>query len=156
MGEYGPEEFLFKRTQPEAQIPIATSPGCIGFDIFPLRNCVVRPWETKQIDIGIAFRPPEGHYLRIAPKGGVAKRSCHVMGGVSDRDYTGEIAVFLFNANPYPVLVVKSKPIAQVVAEAAQRGTLREVSELPSTTRGGRRFGEMTKLALRDKTNTSQ
>ena len=51
--------------------------------------------------------PPEGCYIRIAPRSGLSvKSSIDVGAGVVDQDYTGEIMVLLIN-NGYDTFIVE-------------------------------------------------
>ena len=83
-----------------------------------------------------------GHYGRLASKSGLAiLHQLHVGAGVIDLDYTGEIMVLLINTVSHVHPIMKGDPIAQLILEKVSIPILRELKELPSTTRGAHSCG---------------
>ena len=85
----------------------------------------------------IKLQIPLGHYGRLASKSGLAiLHQLHVGAGVIDPDYTGEIMVLLINTASHVHPINKGDPIAQLILEKVSIPILKEVKELPPTTRG--------------------
>ena len=61
--------------------------------------------------------------------------------GVIDPDYTGEIMVLLINTASHVHAVIRGDPIAQLILEKVSIPILKEVKELPPTTRGAHGCG---------------
>ena len=61
--------------------------------------------------------------------------------GVIDPDYTGEIMVLLINTASHVHSIKKGDPIAQLILEKVSVPILREVQQLPPTTRGAHGCG---------------
>ena len=61
--------------------------------------------------------------------------------GVIDPDYTGEVMVLLINTASRVYNIAKGAPIAQLILEKISIPLLKEVKELPPTTRGAQDCG---------------
>ena len=61
--------------------------------------------------------------------------------GVIDPNYTGEIMILLINTASRVHPIMKGDPIAQLILEKVSIPILRELKELPSTTRGAHSCG---------------
>ncbi len=136
-----------RRLTPTAQLPSRGSAGAIGYDLFadvPGRDFGVRipPGERCRIGTGIAVAIPAGHYLRIAPRSGLAaKEGVDVLAGVCDPDYRGELVAILHNFGRDVVVVTHAQRIAQAILEMASVLPVVEVAELDDTARGAGGFG---------------
>ena len=90
----------------------------------------------------IKLRIPLGHYGRLASKSGlVILHQLHVGAGVIDPDYMGEIMILLINTASHVHPIIKGDPIAQLILEKVSIPILKEVKELPPTTRGDQGCG---------------
>src|SRR5207237_5537080 len=88
----------------------------------------------------------DGTYGHIAPRSGLAvKHRLHIMAGVIDADYTGEVRVVLANQGNQEYGVTKGDKIAQLIIERIIEDKYQEVEELDSTTRGDQGFGSTDK-----------
>ncbi len=93
---------------------------------------------------GIAVAIPPGYEGQVRPRSGLALR--HGVGmvnapGTVDSDYRGEVGVILVNWGQETVRITRGERIAQLVVAPVTRAVLREVTELPSSDRGGGGFG---------------
>ena len=90
----------------------------------------------------ISVRPPAETYVRIAPRSGLAvKNGIHVMAGVVDEDYTGEVKIAIANLSREPFIVKDGDRIAQLILERISLAQPEEVDNLESTDRGAGGFG---------------
>ena len=90
----------------------------------------------------IKLKIPLGHYGRLASKSGLAiLHQLHVGAGIIDPNYTGEIMVLLINTASHVHPIMKGDPIAQLILEKVSIPILKEVKELPPTTRGNQGCG---------------
>ena len=135
-----------KKINPEAIIPTRAHAEDIGLDVYSVVNCVIPPKEHVVVPTGIAAQAPEGCYIRVAPRSGLAaKFSIDVLAGVVDRNYTGEIKVILLNNSNRIFTVTAGDRIAQLVCEQAKITEVEEVLTLEYTDREGDGFGSTGK-----------
>ena len=122
---------------PDAVTPTRATEGSVGLDFYSPVNYIIPSHSHLLIPTQIKFRIPLGHYGRLASKSGLAiLHQLHVGAGVIDPDYTGEIMVLSINTASYVHPVNKGDPIAQLILEKVSIPILKEVKELPPTTRG--------------------
>ena len=118
----------------------------VGMDICAAVNSeiVLMPGERALIPTGIAIALPPGFEAQIRPRSGLAIK--HGIGmlnspGTIDPDYRGEVKVILINLGNKPFKIKRGDRIAQMVISKIAYARIKEVSELPSTTRGEGGFG---------------
>lgn len=81
-------------------------------------------------------------YGGIAPRSGIAtKNGIDVGAGVIDSDYTGNVAVLLFNFGDKEFTIKKGDKIAQLICEQIIIPNLTKVTKLKETKRGMKGFG---------------
>lgn len=137
------KKLQIKKITPTAQLPTQDMPESIGYDLYlDLPEIVIPPGEIGLLPTGISARPPNGSYIRIAPRSGLTvKHHLHTMAGVIDPDYTGNITVVLHNFGNEEYTLQRGNEIAQMVIENASTPILIEVDNLAPTTRGSEGFG---------------
>lgn len=137
---------LVRRTSPFALIPTRGSPHAAGLDITSISTETLEPGERRLIHTGLELRGiPEGTYIRVAPRSGLALKGIDVCAGVVDADYRGEICVVLVN-NTYPpkeFVCEEGMRVAQLILERIEMADTCEVSEefVSGTERGIGGFG---------------
>ena len=125
----------------DAITPTRATEGSVGLDFYSPAD-IIPPHSQLLIPTQIKLRIPLGHYGRLASKSGLAiLHQLHVGAGVIDPDYTGEIMVLLINTASRVHPIKKGNPIAQLILEKVSIPILREVKELPPTTRGAHSCG---------------
>jgi dUTP pyrophosphatase len=135
-----------KKLHDEATIPTRGSPKAIGYDLYACveDSTTVVFGDVTAIETGIAIAIPKGYYGRIAPRSGLAaKKGIHVLAGVIDADYRGEIKVLLtstMKSGP-PLQIKTGDRIAQLILERADTLVIEEVDDLEKTERGEGGFG---------------
>ena len=116
--------------------------GSVGLDFYSPADYVISPHNQLLIPTQIKLQIPLGYYGRLASKSGLAiLHQLHVGAGVIDPDYTGEIMVLLINTTSHVHPIMRGDPIAQLILEKVSIPILREVKELPPTTRGAHGCG---------------
>ena len=130
-------ELPFVKMSTDAVTPTRATEGSVGLDFYSPANYIIPPHSQLLIPTQIKLRIPLGHYGRLASKSGLAiLHQLHVGAGVIDPDYTEEIMVLLINTASRVHPIIKGDPIAQLILEKVSIPRLREVKELPPTTRG--------------------
>ena len=131
-----------KKLRDEAILPIRAHSEDIGADIHSIEDVLIPSGEHRLVSTGISAQAPEGCYIRIAPRSGLAaKNAIDVYAGVVDSNYTGEIKVILMNSGKSIFTVNKGDRIAQLICERAVISEIVEVDSLENTERSSAGFG---------------
>ena len=135
-------ELPYVKMSTDAIIPTRATEGLVGLDFYSPADYIIPPHSQLLIPTQIKLRIPLGHYGRLASKSGLAiLHQLHVGAGVINPDYTGEIMVLLINTASHVHPIKKGDPTAQLILEKVSIPILREVKELPPTTRGAHGCG---------------
>ena len=135
-------ELPFVKMSTNAVTPTRATEGSVGLDFYSPADYIIPPHSQLLIPTQIKLQIPLGYYGRLASKSGLAiLHQLHVGAGVVDPDYTGEIMVLLINTASRVHPIMKGDPIAQLILEKVSIPILREVKELPPTTRGAHSCG---------------
>src|SRR5690554_2553989 len=137
-----------KKLTNNAIIPTYGSEGAAGFDLYAdlsksmKGHFVLAPQEQIVVNTGVAMAIPEGYYVQIKSRSGLAaKHGVHAIGGVLDQDFRGEIGVILINGGTMPFVVKDGERIAQAVLQKYERAEWYVVDSLDETDRGEGGFG---------------
>lgn len=141
-----------KRLTEEAKVPTHSREGDAGLDLWSdLSNesgkvVLIYPQETVMVRTGISMAIPTGWYGHICDRSGVAKnQGLHVLGGVVDSTYRGEVCVLLCNTGNNPQVVKHQERIAQMIIKQHETVEFVEVNDLDETVRGENGFGSSGK-----------
>ena len=100
------------------------------------------------IPTGISLVIPKNYEIQIRPRSGLAaKKGVSVLNtpGTIDSDYRGEIKIILINLSKKPFIVKSGDRIAQMILCPVAKIKLKEVKNLPKTSRGKAGFGSTGK-----------
>ena len=135
-------KMFVKRLRPDAALPARADPGAAGYDVRAAEPFVVPARGKALVSTGLSATAPEGTYIRVAPRSGLAwKHSIDVGAGVIDRSYTGEIKVVLFNYSEVSFHGHKGERIAQLIVEKIETPEIVETDEIGESERGSGGFG---------------
>ena len=135
-------ELPFVKISINAITPTRATEGSVGLDFYSSADYIIPPHNQLLIPTQIKLQIPLGYYGRLASKSSLAiLHQLHVGAGVIDPDYTGEIMVLLINTASHVHSIKKCDPIAQLTLEKVSVPILREVQQLPPTTRGAHGCG---------------
>lgn len=133
----------YKKLTERAHAPSRGTPGAAGLDIAYAgeHNVSLQPNMPMKLETGLAFEVPHGFYLRVAPRSGLGVKGIHVLAGVVDEDYRGEVHVVLINLSATTQVVKPGDRIAQALFERITHPRLFEVETLSETVRGAGGYG---------------
>ena len=138
-----------KRLNNTAKLPNKAHPGDAGWDLYSNNeeDIHIEFGHRQLIPIGCSFAIPEGYYGRLADRSGNAwKCGIHVMGGVIDSKYRGEVKVILVNLDCEEGFIVKKgDKISQMIITKIHEGDIVEVNDLDDTERNEGGFGSTGK-----------
>lgn len=136
-----------KKISPKAKIPLRTTEGSAGTDLFA---CIDEPITIKhgeliKVPTGIAIELDDSSLAAFvfARSGLGIKHGISLSNGVGviDSDYRGEICVGLCNLSDVPYTIQPQERIAQLVLLPVICANFVETDDLSSTERGKNGFG---------------
>ena len=141
---------LLKKLDPEVLLPSYKTRGSSGMDLmaFLKEPIKILPSTSCLIPTGISIAIPEDVEIQIRPRSGLAaKKGISVLNtpGTIDSDYRGEIKIILINLSKKPFIVKSGDRIAQMILCPVAKIKLKEVKNLPKTSRGKAGFGSTGK-----------
>lgn len=118
--------------------PQRETEGSAGYDLRSADTVTIQPGERELVGTGFAWEIPEGMVGQVRPRSGLAVRSgLHVMAGVIDSDYRGEVKVLLINLGVKPIHINRGDRMAQMVVTTFHGPDLIEVDDLVDSDRAG-------------------
>lgn len=139
-------ELKFKKLKPEAFLPQYAKAGDAGFDLFSCEDYQLKPMERHAFNIGLCSEIPEGYYVKVSPKSGLAvKAGIDVLAGTIDSSYRGEWGVVLINFGSEPYEFKTGDKLAQGVLLKVEEAEIVEADNLSETERGTGGFGSTGK-----------
>jgi len=106
----------------------------------------IKPGERVLVKTGIEVAIPEGHWGNVKDRSGNAfNHGIHVLGGVIDENYRGEIGVILVNLSKKDFKINKNDRVAQMIISEYKRVNIEHVQELNETNRNKDGFGSSGK-----------
>ena len=137
-----------KRLDPDPDLPLPSyaRAGDAGVDLRASIEATIPPRGGRElVPTGIAVAIPRGYAGFIQPRSGLALHhgvTCLNTPGLIDADYRGELKVLLVNTDPEePFHIHRGDRIAQLVIQAVEHVSFREVIDLDDTGRGEGGFG---------------
>jgi len=130
-----------KKLVENAKLPERKREGDAGLDLYCIEDVEILPNEIKLISTGIAIEIPKGYFGLIKDRSGLASKGLHVLAGVVDENYRGEVKVVMINLGKEKIKLEKFSRIAQLIIIPYAKVEVEEVEELSETERGGKGFG---------------
>ena len=135
-------ELRIKRLDKGLDMPTYSHADDAAFDLRAREKTVLKPKEKKVVMAGISLAIPQGHVGLVWDRSGMAaKHSLHVMAGVIDSGYRGEVGVVLINLGDEDFMVERNMRIAQMLIQPVAQPTIVETSDLDKTARDSSGFG---------------
>jgi len=135
-------QLKFKKLNPNAKLPVYGRETDAGFDLYSIEDYTLKPNERKVFQIGISSEIPEGYFVMVKPRSGLAVKSgIDVLAGIIDCGYRNEWGVVLINLGSEPYEFKKGDKIAQGILLPCPRAEMVEVQELSEAERGLGGFG---------------
>ncbi|MEM5820962.1 MAG: dUTP diphosphatase [Candidatus Aenigmatarchaeota archaeon] len=134
-------ELKVKKLVKEAKLPERKREGDAGLDLYCIEDVIIKPKEIKLVSTGIAIEIPKGYFGLIKDRSGLATKGLHVLAGVIDENYRGEVKVVLVNLSDEEIKIEKFSRIAQLIIIPYLKVDVKEVEELSDSERGEKGFG---------------
>ncbi|MBU5682719.1 MAG: dUTP diphosphatase [Candidatus Aenigmatarchaeota archaeon] len=134
-------ELKVKRLNESAKLPERKREGDAGLDLYSIEDIEINPNEIKLVSTGIAIEIPKGYVGIIKDRSGLATKGLHVLAGVIDENYRGEVKIVLINLGKEKIFLEKYSRVAQLLILPYLKCNVKEVEELSETERGDSGFG---------------
>lgn len=102
-------------TRPDAVLPTRNTPNSAGLNLFSNIEITIPSLSRVRIPTGVVMSIPDCHYGKIMDSSLTWINGLHVLQGVIDSDFRGEISVVLFNTSRNEQLIHKGDIIAQII-----------------------------------------
>lgn len=138
---------LVQKNRPDAIAPKRVTAGAAGYDL-AVPEATVLPPRTEdgpsitKVDLGFSLGIPENTFGKIESRSSLAfGRGITVEAGVIDSDYTGPVAVVIYNHTTDSVIFAAGQRVAQLIVHPVLYPEVATVDALPSRVRGAGGFG---------------
>ncbi len=135
-----------KKLHLDAKVPSYAHHDDAGFDLYAVKDTLVKKGERIAVPTGIAMEIPEGYVGLVWDKSGIGiKEGIKTLGGVVDSAYRGEVLVGMINLSEKDYIFEKGHKVAQMIIQKKETVDFQEVEDLSDTTRGQKGFGSTGK-----------
>lgn len=135
-------KFRVRKLNAKSKIPLRAHSTDAGMDFYSTINETIPPGGRRTIPTGISCAVPEGWSLILKDKSGLAvNNGLHVMAGVVDSDYRGEVVIVIVNLSQERVDIKEGQKIAQGLLIPVGLFDIVEVPSLEATVRNDGGFG---------------
>ena len=136
------KQIKVKKLTENAKTPTKAYDGDLGYDLYSIETVVIKPNEKpKTIRTGISLELPMGYGCFIKDRSSLASEGLHILGGVIDNGYRGEILIKIVNLSDKPITLVEGSKIAQFVIIPIFDFGVVEVNMLSDSERNEKGFG---------------
>lgn len=116
--------------------------GDAGYDLFVSIECVIPSGSTVTVHTDVAVELPSGIWGLLVPRSSsLGVRGLHVMTGIIDNGYRGELSMQVYNLNAFPVPISVGERLAQLIPMPLMRMALVQADTLASSERGNGGYG---------------
>jgi len=137
-------QVLVTRTKDAEQFPLPAyqRAGDAGLDLRAAETVELQPGQRHPVKTGLHVALPEGFVGLVRDRSGLASRNgLHILAGVIDSNYRGEIQAVIINLGDKPYAIKPGDRIAQLIILPCVKAELRETDKLPETERNSAGFG---------------
>ena len=125
-----------------AIIPTRAFKESAGLDLYSSIDIDIEVGLIKKINTGICISLPENSLRDKSP---LASKGLLTLGGVIDKDYTGEIIVIMTSLIE-PIKIKNGQKKAQLIVSNIMYPEIKKVKFLKDTERNNKGFGEMDEI----------
>ena len=122
-------------------IPSRPSSESAGLDLYSSVDIDIEVELIKKVNTGICISLPENSYGSIRDKSSLVPKGLLTLGGVIDKDYTGEIMVIMTWLIE-PIKIKKRLKIAQLIVSNIMYPEIKKVKFSKDTERNNKGFGD--------------
>jgi deoxyuridine 5'-triphosphate nucleotidohydrolase len=134
---------VFEAMSEDAELPIRAYATDAGFDLYVSRNTFIPAGGFADVPCGVAMQINAGEWALITGRSSsIRKKKLHVINGVIDAGYSGELFAGVQNLSSHTVTITKGERVAQVILMgAAANGRAVRFGKVAQAPRGNNGFG---------------
>lgn len=131
------------RVSPNAKLPTKGTKGSAYYDLYAAEDVYLLSGGIWLVTTGWNIEVPEGWFLDIRPRSGLATKGITINNspGDVDADYRGELKIILINLSGAAYVIHTGDRIAQCALMPIVESVFTEVSKLSETARGEGGYG---------------
>ena len=146
----GQPHLVFVKVREGACTPTRDTEDSVGYDLKSPSNYLIQARTSAVIPTGLAIRIPKGYSGRLATKSVQAWRYFLLtLGGTIDPGYSEEIYALLHVLGDKDYEIEKGKDFLQLILDRNITPPVRQVSQLPPTTKKTKPYSNATKEPLK-------
>ena len=131
-----------QRVNKELDLPSYAHEHDAGIDLRSAENLILEKGERRTVKAGIKIAVPENYVGLIWDRSGHAhKHGLHVLAGVIDAGYRGEVGIVLKNLGNSDFKIEKNMRIAQLLIQPIHKVEITECDSFEKTNRNTGGFG---------------
>ena len=137
-----------RKETPGAKLPTRSYGRSLAYDLYHENlSYVIEPGSRALLRTGIAIKIPGDYGGILKDRSGMAlNHGLHVMAGVIDADYRGEIKVLMLNTGKFAVRIKPLQKLVQMICIITPPWGVVEVDELDVTERDDKGFGSSDQI----------
>ena len=101
-----------------------------AYDLYATKDILLQPTHREMIGTGLSFVIPDGYWIKLRERSGLASKGIHLLGGVIDPGYIGETKVILYNSSTEPIKIPIDKAICQFTLEKIIKSDIVELTQI--------------------------
>jgi dUTP pyrophosphatase len=125
----------------ESTVPKRATTGSACYDITAASTVILRPGKTTPVDLRLRVEIPDGYFLVLSSRSGLALKGITTQAGIIDSDYRGPVRALLRNESQEKFTVKKGQRITQAFLLPVINIDWTQKEDLDETTRGASGFG---------------
>lgn len=138
---FDPEHEIKVMLDPGATLPTRGHDHDAGLDLYSREAAVITPGKSAVFDTGVHMAIPRGYAGVLISKSGLNVKFDCTSTGLIDADYTGSIAVKIYNQGYKTIHIAAKQKISQLVLVPIITPKPVQVDSLDKTERGSNGFG---------------
>jgi dUTP pyrophosphatase len=104
-----------QRERSDLALPHFATEGSAGADLTAPEDFSARPGEIQVVASGLRVALPPGCYGRVEGRSSLERQGLHLLGGIIDNDYRGEIGIILVNLSRRVLRIRRGERLAQLI-----------------------------------------
>ena len=98
-----------------SDVPARATEGSAAYDVKAHQTVTIPPNCTGLVPLNLRLATPNGHFMYLISRSGLALKGITIQGGLIDPDYHQEVKAIVKNSTPHPFKVQRGQRIAQAI-----------------------------------------
>ena len=125
----------------ESTEPRKGTPGSAAYDLTCHKKAIIPAHGIAMVPLNLRLAIPQGYFLLLLSRSGLASKGIVALGGVIDADYRGPVCSILANSTDEDFILQKGQRCCQGVFLPTHDANFKRVDKLEETERNDNGFG---------------